>query len=316
MTGEDAPAWTALIAANLPSETAKRVRANRRLRQTGALAVRPGVYALPDSPQARAALESVARELASLRASAMACRVSWLDPADEERLRTRFEGELRRGREQLLEHIGALERAVASGSGLNAAKRRTAGARLARMQKRLGRMTPGGTATSHRAPIELPERPSRASKDPAFHGRTWVTRKGVLVDRIASAWLIRRFIDPRAGFLFIDPKDAPPEGALRFDMAGAEFGHEGERCTFEVLVDRFGAGDPALRLLAEVVHDLDLKDGRYGREEAAGVARVIAGLATAVPDDGQRVRQGQWLFDCLYASQQPRPPRLPKGALP
>ena len=316
MTPKDAPAWTALIAANMPSETAKRVRANRRLRQTGALAVRPGVYALPDSPEARAALESVARELASQRASAMACRVSWLDPADEERLRTRFEGELRRGREQLLEHIGALERAVASGSRLKASNRRTAGARLARMQKRLQRMTPRGTASLSPAPFELPQRPFMTSKDPAFHGRTWVTRKGVLVDRIASAWLIRRFVDPQAQFLFVDPTEAPPEGALRFDMAGAEFGHEGDRCTFEVMADRFGAGDPALRRLAEVVHDLDIKDGKYGREEAPGVACVIAGMAAAVPDDAQRIRQGQWLFDCLYASQRPRPPRLPKGALP
>jgi hypothetical protein len=103
----------------------------------------------------------------------------------------------------------------------------------------------------------------------------WITRARPKIDRIACPWLIRRFIDPKARFRFVSPKRyrrAP--GELRFDMFGGEFTHEGDRCTFEALIRRFGLQDPALRPLAELVHDIDLKDGRYGpgRDRRPGAA--------------------------------------------
>jgi len=150
-----------------------------------------------------------------------------------------------------------------------------------------------------------------------YRGRTWVTRRGVLVDRIASAWLIQGFLDHEARFRFVTPGEAPAPGELRFDMAEADFGHEGDRCTFETLVERFSPDDPALRQLAEIIHDLDLKDGKYGRVETPGVALLIAGLAASEPDDAARIHQGRGLFDCLYSALRPGPtPRLAKGVLP
>jgi hypothetical protein len=135
-----------------------------------------------------------------------------------------------------------------------------------------------------------------------YRGRTWVTRTGIKVDRMASAWLIRKFIDPEARFEFVPAKGyRPQEGELRFDMLEAEFTHEGELCTFEVLVQRFGLSDPALRAIAEIVHDIDLKDAKYGREEAPGIGQLVAGITAAQTEDEARLVSGAALFDDLYA---------------
>jgi hypothetical protein len=133
-------------------------------------------------------------------------------------------------------------------------------------------------------------------------GRTWVTRRGARVDRIASSWLIRRFVDAEARFKFVDPEGyEPEEGELRFDMFGGEFTHEGERCTFETLMRRLGLTDPALRAIAEIVHDIDLKEERFGRAETAGVASMIHGIAATIEEDDERLRRGGEMLDGLYA---------------
>ncbi len=118
----------------------------------------------------------------------------------------------------------------------------------------------------------------------------------------SCAWLIRKLIDPEARFKFVPAKGYQPEkGELRFDMFEAEFTHEGELCTFEVLVQRFGLKDPALRAIAEIVHDIDVKDAKYGREEAPGIGQLVAGIAAAHADDEARLARGAALFDDLYA---------------
>jgi hypothetical protein len=132
-------------------------------------------------------------------------------------------------------------------------------------------------------------------------GATWVTRRGVHVDRIACAWLIRRFLDPQARFEFVAPRGARPRpGAIRFDMVDAEFTHDGDRCTFEVLLDAAAIKDPALRAIGEVVHDIDLKDAKFGRPEAPGVARLLEGMARAHRDDERRIARGSEAFEDLY----------------
>ena len=126
------------------------------------------------------------------------------------------------------------------------------------------------------------KRGARTVRRPDLTGRVWVTRRGVKIDRIASAWLVRRFLDPKARFRFVDPqKDAPRAGELRFDMVGGDFTHEGDRCTFESLIARAGVADPALAPIAEIVHDVDLKDGKFGRPDAAGIKQLLEGLIAA-----------------------------------
>lgn len=151
------------------------------------------------------------------------------------------------------------------------------------------------------------ERPREAGSGPAGPvdriepGTTWVTRQGVFVDRIASAWLIRRFIDQGARFKFVPARGyQPAAGELRFDMFEGEFTHEGDRCTFEVLQERFAPKDRALRAVAELVHDIDCKDEKFGRAEAAGLAAMMQGLTRTVDEDATRITRGAELLDALY----------------
>jgi hypothetical protein len=143
--------------------------------------------------------------------------------------------------------------------------------------------------------------------------RTWVTREDVHVDRIASAWLIRRFIDPRADFKFVPGRGyAPRPGEVRFDMFQAEYTHEGEHCTFETLLARFNLRDRALNALGEIVHDIDLKDDRFGRPETDGVASLVRGIVQNHAGDTERIDRGAALFDDLYASMKRGRPK-PRG---
>ena len=150
--------------------------------------------------------------------------------------------------------------------------------------------------------LEVPRGTARET-DKVRPGQTWVTRKDVHVDRIASAWLIHRFIDPKARFKF-----APPRGyrfrdaELGFDMTGAAYTHEGHDCTFQTLVRRFALRDPALRILGEIVHDIDCKDELFGRQETAGVESLIRGLVRSVASDAARIERGRAVFDDLYAN--------------
>jgi hypothetical protein len=134
-------------------------------------------------------------------------------------------------------------------------------------------------------------------------GATWVTREGVKVDRIASAWLIRGFIDPAARFKFVPARGYQPRrGEMRFDMYEAEYGHEGSDCTFQTLVRRFGLRDRAVTAIAEIVHDIDCKDERFGRPETPGVAMMIRGITAQYDDDAERIERGAALFDDLHSS--------------
>ena len=134
-----------------------------------------------------------------------------------------------------------------------------------------------------------------------YAGKKWVTRRGVYIDRVSSAWLVRRFIDTKARFIFL-PKstDKTPKGAIPFDMYGAEFTHHGDDCTFETLIKAFGLKDAALAPIAEIVHDIDLKDDKYGRKEAEGLSQIITGLSQKLKDDNKLLEKGLEIFDALY----------------
>jgi len=131
-------------------------------------------------------------------------------------------------------------------------------------------------------------------------GSTWVTRPRPHIDRIGSAWLIKRFCDPDAKFTFADAADAARKG-IPFDVLGADFGHHGEDCTFETLVKRFGLKDRRVRVIAEIVHEADLHDGKFTRNEASGVDLAINALVEATADDHELLERGMALFEGLYA---------------
>ena len=136
-----------------------------------------------------------------------------------------------------------------------------------------------------------------------FLGKKWVTRKDIFIDRIASAWLIKRFIDSKATFLFAsETRKKPPSGAIPFDMYGAEFTHHGDDCTFETLLKAFNLKDPALQQIAEIVHDIDLKDNKYNRKEAEGIENIIKGISQKLKNDTKLLEKGMEIFDALYLS--------------
>ena len=146
----------------------------------------------------------------------------------------------------------------------------------------------------------------------AYHQCLWVTRPRPGVDRMASAWLVRRFIDREARFGFAVDRDAVPRNGIPFDMFGVDLSHRGEDCTFETLVKTFEIRDAAVRRMASVVHNLDLKDGRFGAPEAPAIGAVIEGLQLGYADDDALLAHGMTLFDALYRSfeqsgRRPRP---------
>ncbi|HJP59385.1 MAG TPA: chromate resistance protein ChrB domain-containing protein [Gemmatimonadaceae bacterium] len=145
-----------------------------------------------------------------------------------------------------------------------------------------------------------------ARKEPAAEhvkpGSVWVTREDVHVDRIASAWLIRRFIDKRARFKFVSAKGYRHKpGELRFDMYDGEYTHAGSDCTFQTLVRRFALRDRALTAIGEVIHDLDYKDDRFNRPETAGTGAMIRAIVESTAVDSKRIERGTVLLEDLYA---------------
>jgi hypothetical protein len=129
----------------------------------------------------------------------------------------------------------------------------------------------------------------------------WATRRGCHVDRTACIWLIRRFVDPQATFAFFrDPAEAP-EGAELFDLVGARLSHRGEDCSFETFLKEYELDDPVLREIAEIVHDADLMDEKYGKSESEGLDAIVRGMQLSLPDDQALIEHTDATFDGLYA---------------
>ena len=154
-----------------------------------------------------------------------------------------------------------------------------------------------GQRTGRRQIMPPSHAPAAATE---YRGKVWLTRPRPGVDRMSSAWLIRRFIDPTATFVFTDPAKTPH--AIPFDTFKAEFGHHGAHCTFETLCDRFALTDPAVVHIGRIVHDLDLKDTTYGEPETTTIGHLVEGLRRAHHDDEVLLRAGVDLFEALYQS--------------
>ena len=308
--------WLLLIH-QLPTKPAYfRVKVWRRLQGIGAVAVKSTVYALPANAETQEDFEWLLKEITEGGGEAMVCEARLIDGLADPQVRALFDAARDDDYDEITKEVRSL---LAKRTSLTTdAETVEARSQARRLRKRLaeivaidffgatGRLTAESLVAELETRIaedkDMPEAERQAqSAADDLKGRVWVTRKGVHVDRIACAWLIRRFIDTDAVIRFVPGKGyAPNEGELRFDMFEGEFTHEGDRCSFEVLLTRSGLGDPALAAIAEIVHDIDLKDGKFGREEAAGIAHLIAGIAMANDRDEERITQGGPVFDNLY----------------
>jgi hypothetical protein len=294
--------WLFLIHQIPPKPDYFRVKIRRRLQQLGAVALKNSVYLLPRRTETREDFEWLAREIQAEGGEATLCRGALLAGTSDEEVETMF-------RTERDTDYAAIERDARALAG----RGEPTDDELARLRRRLEEteridwFDAPGRAAAERAlaaaaspPAPSPE--AGVAGAAPVRGATWVTRTGIKVDRISSGWLIRRFIDPAARFKFVPAKGyRPPPGELRFDMFQGEYTHVGDRCTFETLLTRFGLTDPALRTLGEIVHDVDCKDDKFGRPEAAGIASLIDGLALAYPDDAERLERGGAVFEGLYA---------------
>jgi hypothetical protein len=310
------PGWLLLIHQIPPRPAYLRTKVGRRLAQLGAVAVKNSVYVLPASAQALEDFQWIRREVVEGGGDGVVVEARFLEGLTDHEV----EGLFRRARDadygEVADELRALGRTIKRRKKIDHGLRVETGAALERARRRLAELAgidfvaaSGREVTDGRLrEIErrLSPRGGGAARDvapldPAQHrGRTWVTRKGIHVDRMASAWLIRRFIDPEARFRFVPGKTHEPvDGELRFDMSDAEFTHEGDRCSFEVLIERFGLAEAGLVPIAEIVHDIDLKDGKYGRADTEGVARVIAAIALGADSDEERLARGSALFEDL-----------------
>jgi hypothetical protein len=307
--------WLLLIHQLPPKPDYFRVKIWRRLQRIGAVAIKSSVYVLPYTDQATEDFQWLRREIVAGGGEASVCQAAFVDGLSDGQIEALFRAqrdaeyaELTRAADGLgqgdgggrewdveasrlerrlaeivsLDHFGAAGRKVAEAALAHARERRKPAARVA------ARATP-----TRRAPKGV------AGAGAGAH--TWVTRSGVHVDRIASAWLIRRFIDPAARFRFVATQmHTPAPNELRFDMFEAEYTHEGDHCSFETLVARFGLKDSALVAIAELVHDIDCKDGKFGRDETAGIERVISGIVRRHAADEDRLERGGAVLDELY----------------
>ena len=287
---------------SLPSrQTAGRMRIWRALRGLGCATLRDGVYLLPGGAECAAQLARIADDVKRAEGTAELFLLDGRDEVQRARLLVLFD----RGADYatLLAAIAAAD--PGDVRGLRALRRELS--RLAAIDYFPGeakRQAEAALATLEAAACGEPsatggEIRRLASAD--FQGRTWATRKHLWVDRMASAWLIRRFIDNKANFLWLDNPKKCPKAALGFDFDGAAFTHVGGRVSFEVLAASFGLDtDPALARIAAIVHCLDV--GGVPVAEAAGIEAVLAGLRVVADDDNKLLAAAERVFDGLYQS--------------
>jgi hypothetical protein len=318
--------WLLLMFEVSVSRSNLRVRVWRRLQAIGALNLKGSVYVLPKSPESEEDLEWIRQTIVDGGGEASLMTATHASPEDGDLIRKfqaardqeylAFSKRLAPFRRQLLQ-----ARKLASQDRLQALRASfqdllQTHASIAKRDYFPSQAADGikSQLDALKKALESKDRSPRSAalaplglKARDYRGRKWVTRAGMHVDRLASAWLIRTFIDPKARFGFVPTKSArsvaPP--ALPFDMEGALFGHHGDDCTFESLLRAFGLGKtPGLAALGEIIHDIDIKDEKYGRSEASGVDAFIRGLREECGSDVALLESGLGFFTALHRALQ------------
>jgi hypothetical protein len=313
MPQREPTSWLLLIHQVPNSPSYLRVKMWRRLQKIGAVAVKNAVYVLPPSDQSSEDFHWVAREILEAGGDASVCEATFIEGITTKELIDLFQTARDTDYRELMEEIKELKEELRSVERAGEAWASGMAGRVSRLRQRLTEIqaidffsaSAGKQVESlvteletkiRRAPIHKAQ-----TEAGSYSGRVWVTRKGVHVDRIASAWLIRRFIDPEGRFKFVAAKGYRPEpGEIRFDMFDADFTHERDLCTFEVLVERFNISDNALRRIAEIIHDIDLKESKFNRPETEGIGLVVNAICTKHKEDPDRIDRGTILLDDLY----------------
>ena len=284
----------------------------------GAVAIKNSVYVLPKNDETQEDFQWVLREIIEGGGEASLCEARFVEGLSDQQLEALFQAARSADYDEIAKEARRLAELPLPKGQIEDSRRSQLEIDIAKLKRRLAEViaidffgAPGGEAAKGlvsgiEARVHENRSGKKVGKSATTHredlrGKTWVTRKGIHVDRMASAWLIRRFIDSGARFKFVPAKGYKPlPDELRFDMFEAEFTHEGDRCTLEVLMERIGLNDPAVVPIAEIVHDIDLKDAKFGRPETLGIERLIAGICMAQKDDETRLVRGEAVFNDLY----------------
>lgn len=306
-----------------------RVKVWRRLQRIGSIAIKNSVYVLPRSEQSLEDFQWLAKEILTGGGEATVLEARFLDGLSNDQIIALFHAARETDYAQLLEETRRLSTEMAAGGASEQTSLfETEWARLKQRQRALEAIdffvAPGGKLVAEE--LEQLENqyflksrkqtPGLMSRREDYQGAVWVTRQGIKYDRMSSAWLIQRFIDPQATFKFVPSQGYQRQpGEHDFDMFEAEFTHQGDLCTFEVLVRSFGLSDPALTALAEMIHDMDLKDEKFKKAETPGIELLLASLIQDETDDLRRIERCSALFNLLYAQLQARAerPKRPAG---
>ncbi len=310
------PAWLLLVHQLPARPTSLRVKTWRRLHDVGAVALKNSVYVLPNSDQSREDLEWIKTEIQGMRGEAVVLAADSIDAFTNDEVVAAFQQARAPDYAALARDATALA-ALLDRRGTATARTELA-RRVGRLQHRLAALdaiaffppagrTAAAAGVARLAQLVDGQHPVQRDGSPGtldvsrFHKRVWVTRPRPGIDRLSSAWLIRRFIDPKARFAFADK---PPSAgtAIPFDMFGVEFSHTRHGCTFETFVARFGLSSMAVDRIAQIVHDLDLKEARYSPPEAPALAHLVEGLGAMYADDQALINQGIVIFEALYRS--------------
>jgi len=303
-----ATSWLLLLYSLPTRQKTERVAVWRRLKKIGAIQIKTSTYLLPDNPPQYEHFQWLAQQIKDFGGDATLARVQEIEGLSNEKLIALFN----RARD---EEYSTIKKAL---HGLHARGKKTPPERNATELERLTRQfraireidffqSPRGQDVQMllRRAEGSPKRalPRLAPKN--YRGKTWLTRPRPEIDRVGSAWLIRRFIDSRAKFVFAATVPSNRE-IIPFDMVDAEFSHHGDNCTFETLIRRFGIEDKAVRKIAEMIHDTDLEDEKFQRPECIGIDRVLKGWAREGLPDHEILRRGFDCFDALYSFLQRR----------
>jgi len=297
-----------------PTPSSLRVRVWRRLRSLGAVPLKRSAYLLPDTPERYEDFQWLAQEIQREGGDATLIRVQQIENMSPEQVQRLFHDPRDHDYRQLAARYRKVLQRLDRKSAARSTRAQEELARLAKDHQRIRDIdfldAPAGAevrrleeviAMRSRSPEKVRREEAPTLDLSKLRGRRWVTRPRPHIDRIASAWLIKRFIDPQAQFVFAPPAEFPKD-AIPFDAPGVELSHQGEDCTFETLVKRARLRDRRLTRLAEVVHEADLRDGKYPHEEARGIDVAVRALLAASPDDHQVLANGMTLFEGLYTN--------------
>jgi hypothetical protein len=309
------PKWLLLVHQLPARPTNVRVKTWRRLQDVGAVAVKSSVYALPNSQRAREDFEWIKEEIESMKGQASVFAADTVDSRSDVELRRSFHRNAETEYSRLELEAQKLLRSATAKTKRPPRSRVTRGLKAIRERftdvARRDFFGVGGRdlLTTLDAIEKIVERGPSAKEDETaeplrrkdFRRRRWVTRPRPGIDRMGSAWLIRRFIDPEARFGFAE-RPGSSRDSVPFDMFGVPFGHQGQQCTMEVLAERFAVDDPAVEAIARIVHQIDLKDQLYVTVEAPALERLVNGLALVCEKDRDLLESGMLLFEALYRS--------------